>query len=480
MKILLINPNSEVGNNSGKFGRFVVPAPPVGIAYIAAVLQNNGFKVKVIDQFGNKMSNDALVAEIEKEQPRIVGFSVLTPSIRNTSEIVRKIKALNKNIIIVLGNMHPTVFSDMVLRDGVADIVVKGEGEMTMLDVAIKVRDSKSFSGVEGISYIDQGRIINNPDRSLIADINQLPFPEWSLFSLKDYQQGTPMLSLRNEGVPLLSSRGCNFKCTFCAQDKIYEKVRFRENGNIMDEIEYFYRKLGIGHFVFCGPYFPFTIKQGMEFCEEFMSRGLHKKVVWFTETRVDLVDLKLLKMMKKSGLRLIMYGFESGNQKVLNSMNKGITLEQSMQAMRFTKEAGILTLGLFILGMPGENTETCKDTIRFAKELDCDIAKFNLAVPYPGSRFFDEYKDKLSTIDQFEKFTSWYNWTADSGDLIFVPEGMTSEELSSLQKKAMFEFYMRPKIIFRHIFKGISSIRNLIAGGYILVYNFFAKKFKK
>jgi radical SAM superfamily enzyme YgiQ (UPF0313 family) len=216
-----------------------------------------------------------------------------------------------------------------------------------------------------------------------------------------------------------------------------------------------------------------------MEFCEEFMRRGLHKKVIWFTETRVDLVDLSLLKIMKRAGLRLIMYGFESGNQRILDSMNKKITLQQSKQAMRYTKEAGILTLGLFILGMPGETEDTCEDTIRFAKELNCDIAKFNLAVPYPGSQFFDDYKDKLDLKNDFGKFTSWYNWTAGSGDLIFVPENMTSEKLAKLQKRAMLEFYLRPTIILRHIFKGITSIQNLVIGGYILIYNFF-KKYSK
>jgi len=477
MKIVLINPNSEVDKNSGKIGRFIVPAPPMGIAYIAAVLQQRGFTVKIIDQFANKMSNDELAVEIQKEQPRIVGFSLLTPAVENTAKIVRKIRLLNKNIIIVLGNIHPSIFSDMILKERIADIVVRGEGEITMVALAERIRDDESFSGIEGISCLDGGRIVHNPDRELVKDINQLPFPAWSLFNLKDYCQGTPMLSLSGEGVPVLTSRGCPFKCTFCAQDKIYQKPRFRETENIIDEVEYFYRTLNIKHFVFAGPYFPFSVEKGLEFCEEFMRRGLHKKVIWFTETRVDLVDLNLLKLMKKAGLRLIMYGFESGNQRMLDSMSKQITLQQSKQAMRYTKKAGILTLGLFILGMPGETESSCEDTIRFAKELDCDIAKFNLAVPFPGSQFFSDYKDKIDIKKEFKKFTSWYNWEPGSGDLIFVPENMTSAQLAKLQKRAMFEFYLRPKIILRHIFKGISSIKNLLIGGYILVHNFFASK---
>ena len=188
----------------------------------------------------------------------------------------------------------------------------------------------------------------------------------------------------------------------------------------------------------------------------------------------VDKVNFELLKKMKEAGLHLIMYGFEVGNQKILDSLNKKATLEQARKAMEDTKKVDILTTGFFVLGMPGETKESCEETIRFAKELDCDIAKFNLAIPLPGSRFFEDYKDKLSDLRMPEKFTSWSSWLTGTDSLVFVPEGMTAKELINLQIKAMFQFYMRPKIIIRHIIKRIMPLKDLCYGAYFLIIKYF------
>ncbi len=145
--------------------------------------------------------------------------------------------------------------------------------------------------------------------------------------------------------------------------------------------------------------------------------------------------------------------------------------MEKAYEAMRFTKKSGILTLGFFVLGLPGETKESCNETIRFAKKLDCDTAKFNIAIPYPGSEFYEMYKDKLKEkIRDTDKFTSWYDWSNPKADLIYTPEGMTSHELINLQRKAMFQFYVRPKIIIRNIIKKSIPLRHLILGGFLLI----------
>jgi radical SAM superfamily enzyme YgiQ (UPF0313 family) len=167
------------------------------------------------------------------------------------------------------------------------------------------------------------------------------------------------------------------------------------------------------------------------------------------------------------------MYGFEVGNQKILESLKKKTYLNQAKTAMKLTKRAGINTLGLFMLGMPGETKLTCEETIRFAKELDCDIAKFNLAVPYPGSELFEDYKFKVGgKQEDWEKFIGWNDWSGVGP--LYIPNGMSAQELVHLQRKAMFQFYVRPKIILRHIIKGTISFENLMCGGYILIRKYF------
>ena len=179
----------------------------------------------------------------------------------------------------------------------------------------------------------------------------------------------------------------------------MHNKVRIRNVKNVVDEIEYQSEKYQVTKFAFVDSYFPMTEKYGFEFAEEMIKRGLHKRIKWATETRVDKVNYELLEQLKKAGLSLIMYGIESGAQSILDACNKQITVEQSKLAMQHTKKLKIPSLGFFILGLPGETRETIDKTIKFAQELDCDLVKFNIAVPTPGSKFFEIWQKSLQLV---------------------------------------------------------------------------------
>ncbi|MFA6357361.1 MAG: radical SAM protein [Candidatus Omnitrophota bacterium] len=480
MKILLINPSSELNIEAKKYSRFVSPLPPSGIAYIAAVLEANGFEVFIEDQFASKISNKQLIDKIKYLSPQIIGFSCLTTAMSNVSLLIKEIRELDKEIRIVLGNIHATLFTKEVLEQGLADIVVRREGEFSTLEAVSALSNKTALESVKGISFKKNGNIIHNPDRELIEDLSVLPYPAWHLFDLKLYTN-FPVIGVYNEIIlPIQASRGCPYRCYFCSQDKIYPVSRYRKIKEVVDEIEFLCGKFNVKHFGFNDAYFPFSIDHGMEFCDEIIRRKLHKKIRWITETRVDKVNFELLKRMKEAGLRLLLYGFESGNQKILDGINKTTTIEQARQAAKMTKEAGIFISGLFILGLPGETHQTCLDTIRFAKELDPEIAKFNIAVPFPGSRFFDDYKNRISGSVEFRKFSSWYDFYSSKGNLIYCPDSIDSEELRDLQRKAMFEFYLRPVKIWRHLINPIFPLRDLFYGFYVLVDNYSRFLFNK
>jgi radical SAM superfamily enzyme YgiQ (UPF0313 family) len=213
---------------------------------------------------------------------------------------------------------------------------------------------------------------------------------------------------------------------------------------------------------------------QGMEFCEEMISRGLNKEVVWTCETRVDKTDKELLQKMKEAGCGRIMFGIESGVQETLDNIKKGFKVDDVIKAVNYAREVNLTTVGFFMLGLPNETIEQAKATIEFAKKLDLDFAKFAITVPFPGSELFDtlvkENKldlNELKTSD-WEKFTTF---NPDSDNLIYVPDTMTRKELLDLQKKANFEFYMRPKVIFNHLFKVRTiGLKNLVYGAYALI----------
>ena len=470
---MLINPNSNLAKSSKRYSRFVAPLPPIGLAYIASMLEEKGIEVVIEDQFANKVDNSELIKEIKKQMPRIVGFSCLTAVMNNVAEMVREIKSISKDIQIVLGNIHATIFADQLLKKKIADIVVRGEGEHSMLEVALAIEQKKILKNIQGISYSEDGKIYHNPGRALFESLDELPYPAWHLFDLQFYTRFTIIAVYNDIILPIQGSRGCPYQCIFCSQDKMYKKPRYRNIKNILDEIEALQDRYKIKYFGFNDAYFPFSIEQGFVFCDELIKRGLHRRIKWITETRVDLVNLELLKRMKEAGLQLILYGFEVGNQNILDSLKKGTSLQQARMAMEATKKVGISTTGLFMLGLPEETKENCEETIRFAKELDPDIAKFNIAVPLPGSKLFEDYKYKFGDIKDPEKFTSWYDFSLYPDETICVSEELRGRELVNLQRKAMFEFYLRPKSIIKHIIKGTFSFADMFYGAYILISNY-------
>jgi len=468
MTVLLINPGSTQVDKSWAYRKFFTPIPPLGLAYLAAVLEKDGFRVLVHDQFACKSADRELLRIVAEERPSVVGFGALTPVMPDASRAAVRIKAAFPAVKIAAGNIHPTCFPEDVLSGGSADVVVRGEGEISMLELCRRVRDGGGWEGVGGISFrTADGRIVHNPDREVIADLNSLPFPAWHLFDPDRYTRA-PLLGIRNmRAFPVLASRGCDYRCYYCSQDKLYKQVRYRQMRLVVEEMEYFHRAMGIGFFGFCDAYFPFNEESGLIFCELLMRRGLQKKIKWSTETRVDKVTPRLLKTMKRAGAHLIMYGIEVGDAAVLNAVNKRASLPEAEFALRETRRAGILSQGLFILGLPGETEQTCRRTMRFAARLDPDFAKFNLAMPYPGSRFYDDYRRSFGAgaPEHPERFSSWYDWTGDSGELIYTPAGMDGNTLRRLQREAMFGYYMRPRVVIRHILKGTIGLKDFFFG---------------
>lgn len=470
MKVLFINPTTRLIEENQRWRTFITPILPLGIASIAAVLEREGIEVKIIDQVAAKMSNVKLLNEIKYYSPDVVGFSCLTSVITNVRMLIKEIRKFS-DVNVVLGNIHPTIFAEELLKEKTADIIIRGEGEITTLELIKSIQKKSSLHGVKGISFREDNSIFHNLDRPLIGDLNKLPYPAWHLFELNYYRE-SPMLAIGNEPILAISgSRGCVYRCSFCAQDKMYPTLRYRDCEAIIKEMEHMYDRFNVRNFGFMDANFPFSIDFGLKFCNKLIASGLHKKFRWGTETRIDLVNEELLVLMKKAGVHLIAFGFETGNKEIMDSTNKKMSSERAEEIMKTVKRLKIYTLGLFILGLPGETRETCEDTIRFAKRLDCDISKFNIAIPYPGSRFFEEFynnKNKDCLLEP-EKFTPWYDWSDRGGKPVYVPEGMTAAELIGLQRKATFKSYVKPKVLINFLRYKKLSIYKLLYGAYVL-----------
>lgn len=457
MKILLLIPPTDLSSSYGKLKSFSNPQPAIGVAYIAAVLCKNGFNVKVVDAYVNSYLLKDIMDTIDYFNPEVVGISVLTPSAEVVYKISKNIRSKFPYIKIVMGNMHASLFSDEILIKGYADFVVHREGELTMLELLQTIKDSKKLESVKGISFLRDGRIINNLLREHVNDLDALPFPAWILFPLKEYSTD-PRTEIKKGSVEMqiLATRGCPNQCTFCSsrtERSLGGKYRMRTPKSVVDEMVYMHEKYRNEVFSFMDLAFPLVKSHAVGLCTEMVRRGVGEKFKWVTECRVKPLDKELLMLMKKAGCVRVCFGIESGNNEILRLLKKNFTIEDVRKAVKMAYEAGLEVDGMFMIGLPEETVETISETIDFAVELDVRYAIFNIFVPYPGCELYDTLKsqDKIH-YKRWSDFTSYPTYSG--GVPVYVPDGLTQEELMNLQMKAMKKFYLRPKFILRELKK--------------------------
>lgn len=451
MKALLLIPPTDLTKSYGKLKRFSNPQPAIGIAYIAALLRENGHNVKVVDAYVNCYSLKDILGIIKEYAPAVIGISVLTPSADVVYEISKNIRIEFPHIKIVMGNMHASLFSDEILIDGHADFIVHREGELTMIDLLRAIEDKSDIASVKGISFKKDNIVINNPMMPHIDNLDTLPFPAWGLFPLDKYSTD-PRTEVKKGVVEMqiLATRGCPNQCTFCSsrtERSLGSIYRMRSPQSVVDEMIYMQENYGSDIFTFMDLAFPLVKKHAVDLCNEIINRGLDKKIQWVTECRVKPLDEELLVLMKKAGCVRLCFGIESGDNEILKSLKKNFTVEDVKKAVRIAHGAGLEIDGMFMIGLPGETAETITKTIEFAIELNVRYAIFNIFVPYPGCELYDTLKAQGKiNYNKWSDFTSYPTYSG--GMPVYVPDGLSKEKLMELQTKAMRRFYLRPKFI--------------------------------
>jgi len=432
MKVLLINP--PYVNSKYKFIGLV--APPLGIAYIAAVLEEGGVDVKIIDAAALEMEWDTLKKEIENYSPDVVAITALTPTINKALKTAKITKKTCPNANIVMGGYHPTFTYTELLKNDFIDIVILGEGEYTMLELVKTLEKGGDLKEVKGIACKD----FTTPPRDIIKDIDSLPFPARHLLPMDEYK----VLNIKLPTGTLISGRGCPFNCSFCASSAMHgRKMRFRSAQNIVDEIEHLISDYDAEMIAFMDDTFTLRPERVIEICDEIKKRDLD--FFWGCTARVDTVSKSLLKKMREAGCITIFYGVESADQQLLDGMNKKISVDKIRNAFKLTKEADMRTIASVAIGMPGDTKENIEKTINFVKDLDASYAIFSLATPYPGTAFYNEAR-----ANDLIKVNDWSKYTLLSPVLETVDCSL--EELKKLQKKGFRKFYLRPGYILRQL----------------------------
>lgn len=448
----------------------VSKAPPLGLAYIAATLEKNGYNnIRIIDMKAEKMDFEKLKKEILNLKPVIIGLGLTTRQVSSGAKIIKMAKGINPGTICVVGGPHISVLPERTLTEINADICVCGEGEITMLEIANAIYEKNGFDSIDGIVFRKGGAIKKNSPRPLVEDIDSLPFPaRHLLLPPVEYSKGSQTILSPIETI-IMTSRGCPFRCAFCDKSVFGKTFRVRSIKNVIDEIELLIEKYQIKSIRFFDDLLTVIPKRIKELCHELKRRDI--KLIWSCESRVNSVTPEMLVMMKGAGCVEIHFGIESGNQGILDLQQKDITLEQVRNAVKWANKAGLDTRGYFILGFPGDTKETIKETIKFGKSLNLTSAGVYLYVPYPGVY---ERKYKLEDYGQVLA-KNWDDYVVFERPA-YLPNGMAEEELIKLYKRAYLEMHLN----FKSIFNLLKRLKNITALKYYITEFFWSIGLKK
>jgi anaerobic magnesium-protoporphyrin IX monomethyl ester cyclase len=423
--------------------------PSLGLGYLAAVLEKAGHDVKVYNgPIGEDIDYTEIRDIIQKFKPDLIGFGVMTPVFHRAIEVTEYIKKhIDTSITVILGGSHITSLPEETLRNfPIFDAGIVGEGEHTIIEFMDYLSGKRKLDSIKGIVYAKKnGKVILTESRPLIQNLDEIPFPARHLLDLENQRYSWFV----ERGVHMVTSRGCPNRCKFCDHAIFGKTNRVHSVEYVIKEIEHVINTYKAKEIIFLDDNFTLNTPRLKTICNEMIKRKID--IRWQCYGRVNNASPELYRLMKKAGCWSISYGIESGNQEVLNFINKDITKEQVRKAVCEAKKAGIQTRGSFMIGHPIDTKETVLQTINFAKTLPLDNVGFSIFVPYPGSEFFRDV-EKYGTFRRDKYYT---NFNRSDNDPVFIPRTMTKEEIHALYTKAQRDFFLRPSYILR-------SLRNL------------------
>ena len=472
--LLLINPPLTMKERYGSFAKMGSEAPPIGICVVAACVRKQGHSVEILDAPAQGLDLYSTVAEIERIAPKFVGISATTNSICNTYDLAGEIKKRSSVISVMVGGCHMTALPEETLTECKnIDIGVIGEGEITVPEILQCEKEvSRNLSGVNGIIYRENGTIHKNPPRKYIHDLDTVPFPAWDMLSdLTVRYKPSPHSYLNLPSSSLVTTRGCSGKCIYCVRALSEDGYRSHSAEYTIGMVEHLIDKYKIRDIMFYDDNFLLNKERVNAVCERLIEKKYN--ISWSCLARPEIIPADLLDLMKRSGCWQIAFGLESGDQRILNILKKGVKLERVENVLEATVKAGIRTRGYFMIGCPGETDESIENTVKFLKRASLNDFHATYFTPLPGTEIF-KIAEKYGSYEK--DWSRMSVWTP-----LFVPEGFTLEKLVECHKRLYREFYFSPKVLFNYAYKLMLNPaaipQSFIAGVDLLKYSFFRKK---
>lgn len=417
-------------------------APPISLAYVAAILERSGHQVILIDAHALGLSKEQVLERVIEFKPRLLGFRVDTYQFHQTLEWIRFLKQ-HTGISVMIGGINLSLYPEESLNHAEIDYGIIGEAIEALPRFAQALEKGLDFSQIEGVAYKADGKITINPPLKKPVDFDSYPFPSRHLLPNDRYYS---FVSQRKNFTVMVTSKGCPYKCVFCAIANLPYSERSPEN--VVDEIEQCYKYHNVREIDFFDAVFFLNRDRAIKICKEMLRRKID--IEWSCRSRVDLVDEELLKTASRAGCRKIYYGIESADPEVLSAINKRVTLSQIKSAIECSRKNGISTLGFFMLGSPHDDLDSVRRTIGLMRELNLDFVQVCRTIAKPGTALDEMVKGKTG-----RDFWREYIAGETAPRQIEAPWTELGRKETEWQvKKAYISFYLRPKYIFMRLSK--------------------------
>lgn len=448
MKIAFIYPpqvhkcfEEDIDIVSREFGVF----PPLGLAYAAAIHEKSGNQSIIIDANAERLSTKAALARANAFKPDMLAFLLTAYGFSDALYWIRFFKK-ETNLPVLAGNVLCSMYPEVIMQYPEIDYIIIGPATETLPLLVDRLKNCLDLDGLSGIGYRRNKEVVISRPLTMKEDFNSLPFPARHLLPNDKYHA---VMSKRKNYTIIITSKGCNSKCTFCHIHSL--PLSFRPEDKVVEEIEECYTKFGVREMDIFDPAFTMSKARVLKICQGIIKKGID--VHWACRTRVDQVDEELLYCMQKAGCRRILYGIESGVNESLLKMQKGIVTDQAKHAVRITKEYGIMVIGFFMLGVPGETVETLRKTIRYSREIGVDYAQYHRTMAKPDT-------DLSRQVNEVLGYDYWREYIGGRVPERRLPTPWTSlsdDIIQAAAKQAYLRFYFRPRYLLRLIV-GIKS----------------------
>ena len=453
--------------------------PRIGVASLAAVLEKAGYKVGIIDAPAERMSVEQIREVIQRETPRIVGVTASTAEFADALEILKLVKEHSAKMITVVGGPHITMMPETG-GNRYIDYIVLGEGEVTFLElVNMLLRNQGEVSGILGLGYKNNDKLVLNAARPLIEDLDTLPFPAYHLLPMDKYRNYATLDEGRKFAT-MVTSRGCPFSCTFCSSFCLFgHRWRTMSVKRILELMEKLYTEYKIRFVYFHDDEFSIDKKRVAAICDGIIDRGWDLK--WSCLMRVSDMDEDLTRKMKQAGMAGVSFGIELGYAEGLKTINKKITLEQARAAVRLCGKYDIISSVSFMMGFPWESAKEIRETIDFALSLkEAGIYYFQTLIPYPGTDIYKVMKEEGLIVSG--DWSNYVTHTVTGSEPIIKTRYLSSKELQELYYYAVKRAYFQPGYLFKRLshIRNWTNFRRQLGAGWGLARNVLAAVSKK